>query len=245
LGESQPIANTPIAMSQQLTLCLIAITTNLAVMLVIYSFLALLLTRLAWQGGGVFAVIMTTVVAQLFWIAPALFIVNARDADSSASYALWFGNWLVCGFAVVLLWQTVRGVPRSLEDSARLDGLGLFGTWRHIIFPFVRRDLGLIAIFTIMATLLPFWAFINLPDASNIIVLYQRASSPGEHLGMMAAGSLIGALPLIAIFFYARGRPSSLQMSPEKQRNVRRPLPGVSAMWVVVSPSFAALHSAL
>jgi multiple sugar transport system permease protein len=190
-------------MSQQLTLCLVAVATNLAVMLLIYSFMALLLARLAWQATGISAIIATIVVAQLFWIAPALLIVG----DSSASYALWFGNWLVCGFAVVLFWQTVKGIPRQLEDSARLDGLGSFGTWRHVIFPFARRDLGLIAIFTIMATLLPFWAFINLPDASNVIVLYQRTSSPGEQIGLMAAGSFIGALPLIAIFFLAKRAP--------------------------------------
>jgi ABC-type glycerol-3-phosphate transport system permease component len=58
-----------------------------------------------------------------------------------------------------------------------------------------------------MATLLPFWAFINLPDASNVIVLYQRTSSPGEQIGLMAAGSFIGALPLIAIFFLAKRAP--------------------------------------
>jgi ABC-type glycerol-3-phosphate transport system permease component len=198
-------------MSQQLTLCLIAVSANLVVMLLIYSFLTLLLARLAWQGSGVLAVIVMMIAAQLFWIVPALFIVG----DSSASYALWFGNWLVCGFAAVLLWQTARGIPRQLEDSARLDGLGSFDTWRHVIFPFVRRDLALIAIFTVMATLLPFWAFIDLPDASNVIILYQRASSPLERAGMMAAGSLIGALPLIAIFFLARGRRSSLQMPGE------------------------------
>lgn len=191
-------------MSEQLVVCLIAVATNLAVMLAIYCFMALLLARLAWQGRGILGVVVMIVVAQLFWIAPALLIVSARSPESSASYALWFGNWLVCGFAVVLLWQTAKGIPRQLEDSAQLDGLGSLGTWRHVIFPFVRRDLGLIALFTIMATLLPFWAFINLPDASNVIVLYQRASSPVEHLGMMAAGSLIGALPLIAIFFLAK-----------------------------------------
>ena len=196
-------------MSQPLVVCLAAVAVNLAGMLVIYSVMTQLLARLAWRGRGIPGVFVAIVAAQLFWIAPALLIVAARDPNNPASYALWFGNWLVGGFAVVLLSQTVRGIPRQLEDSARLDGLGFFGTWRHVIFQFVRRDLGLVAIFTIMATLLPFWAFINLPDASNVIVIYQRVSSPVERLGMMAAGSLIGALPLIAIFFLAkRTQPS-------------------------------------
>jgi ABC-type glycerol-3-phosphate transport system permease component len=211
-------------MSQQLAVCLSAIAVDLAAMLVIYSCTTLLLARLAWHGRGIFGVIVMIVLTQLFWIGPAILIVGARSPDSSASYALWFGNWLVGGFGLVLGWQTAKRIPRQLEDSARLDGLGQFGTWRHVIFPFVRRDLGLIALFTIMATLLPFWAFITLPEASDVIVLYQRASSPAERVGMMAAGSLIGALPLIAIFFFAKGPLSSPQMSPEKTTEHPSPL---------------------
>jgi ABC-type glycerol-3-phosphate transport system permease component len=102
------------------------------------------------------------------------------------------------------LWRTAGRIPRQLEDSARLDGLGSFAIWRRAIFPFVRRDLGLLALFTIMATLLPFWAFINLPDADRSIVLFQRFFSVQGRIVMMAAGSVIGALPLIAIFFLAK-----------------------------------------
>jgi multiple sugar transport system permease protein len=166
--------------------------------------MAHLLTRLAWQGRGILGVILTIVVAQLFWIAPAFLIVGARNPDNASSYALWFGNWLVCGFALVLLWQRAKRIPRALEDSARLDGLGWFGVWCHVVFPFVRRELGLLALFTVMATLLPFWAFINLPDADRSIVLFQRFLSLQGRIAMMAAGSLIGALPLIAIFFLAK-----------------------------------------
>ena len=190
-------------MSEQITVCLIAVTTNLVAMLMIYSVMTHLVARLAWRGRGVFGVILTIVLAQLFWIAPAFLIVGARAPNNAASYALWFGNWLVCGFAVALLWRTAKRIPRELEDSARLDGLGGFGTWRHVMFPFVRRDLGLLALFTIMATLLPFWAFINLPDADRSIVLYQRFFSLEGRIVMMAIGSLIGALPLIAIFLLA------------------------------------------
>jgi ABC-type glycerol-3-phosphate transport system permease component len=193
-------------MSQQLAICLIAVAANLVGMLVIYSVMAHLLARLAWRGRGIFGVIVMIVAAQVFWIALALLIVRAREPDNSAAYALWFGNWLVSGFGVVVLRQRVGAIPRQLEDAARLDGLGLVGTWRHIVFPFVRLELGLIVLFTVMATLLPFWAFINLPDFSNVIVLYQRFFSLEGRIVMMAAGSLIGALPLVAIFFLAKRR---------------------------------------
>ena len=193
-------------MSQQLAVCLIAVAANLVGVLIIYAVMAQTLARYAWRGRGIFVVIAIIILAQLFWIAPALLIVAPRDPEGASSYALWFGNWIVAGFGVVLFSQRVKNIPRSLEDSARMDGLGALGIWRHVVFPFVRRELGLLAVFTVMATLLPFWAFINQPDTGKVIVLYQRASTPAEQIGMMIACSLIGAVFVIAIFFLAKRR---------------------------------------
>jgi ABC-type glycerol-3-phosphate transport system permease component len=197
-------------MSQQLTVCLIAIAANLVGVSIIYAILAQALTRMVWSGRGMFSAIALIIVGQLFWIVPALLIVVPRDPDGPSSYALWFGNWLVSGFAIVLFLRRATSIPRSLDDSARTDGLGAFGTWRHVIFPFVRRDLGLVALFTVMATLLPFWAFVSEPNTGNSIVIYQRFLSPQGRLAMMAAVSLIGALPLLAVFFLTSGRSPAL-----------------------------------
>ena len=191
-------------MSEQLTICLIAVAGNLAGMSVIYLALSHALARVAWREGGIFGAIALLLVAQLFWIAPALLIVGDRNGGHAASYALWFGNWLVSAFSLVLLSRTTASIPVALKDAARLDGLSGLTGWRHTVFPFVRRDLVLIAVLTIMATLLPFWGFINLPEPSNVITIFERISGMGERIGAMVAGSLVGALPLIAIFFAAK-----------------------------------------
>jgi ABC-type glycerol-3-phosphate transport system permease component len=193
-------------MSQQLAACLVAVAVNLVGMMAIYAVMTQAVARLAWRGRGIFGVFALIVVAQLFWIVPALLIVIPRDPDGASSYALWFGNWLVSGFSLALFSQSAMRIPIALHDSARLDGLGGFGTWRHAVFPFVRRDLVLIAIFTVIATLLPFWGLINQPDTANVIVLFQRFSSPAERTGLMIACSLAGALLLIAIFLVAKRR---------------------------------------
>ena len=193
-------------MSEQLTTCLIAVAANLAGMLLLFAAMSHALARLAWRQRGAFLVVVLIVLTQLCWIAPALFIVGNRGGDHAASYALWFGNWLVAGFAVVLLWKSVARIPIALDDSARLDGLGGFAAWRQTVFPFVRADLVIVAVFTLMATLLPFWGFINLPEAGNTITIFERTSAPGERIAMMLAGSLAGAVPLIAIFLAARRR---------------------------------------
>src|SRR2546423_2308332 len=191
-------------MSEQLTICLIATAVNLAGMLIIYAALSYAMTR---SKGAIFSAIALTVAAQLFWIGPALWIVRDRNGGEAAAYALWFGNWLVCGFTLLLFSRRATNIPAALSEAARLDGLGGFGTWRHTVLPFVRRDLAIVAIFTVMATLLPFWGFINLPEPANSIVLFERFLSPQGRLAMMIAVSLIGTLPLIGIFFAAKSRP--------------------------------------
>lgn len=193
-------------MSPQLVVGLIAVAVNLAGISILYAMMSKIVAQLSWNGRGMFGALALILIAQLFWILPALLIVTPRDPEGASSYALWFGNWIVTGFALVLFFQKAKTIPRALEDSARMDGLGAFGTWRQVVFAFVGRELGLIALFTVMATLLPFWGFITEPDAGNSIVLYQRVTTPQGRLALMIAASLIGALPLIGILFAAKRR---------------------------------------
>ena len=191
-------------MSEQLTICLIAVAANLVGMLVIYSALTQVLAQLVLQRRGMFLVIALIVIAQLFWIAPALGIVEGQGADRAGSYALWFGNWLVSGFSVVLFLKSAARIPVALEDAARMDGLGGVAAWRRVVLPFVKRDLLIVALLTLMATLLPFWGVINQPAAGNVVTLFERGSSPGEHLIGMLVASLLGVIPLGVIFVAAK-----------------------------------------
>jgi multiple sugar transport system permease protein len=193
-------------MSHQLVICLVAIAANLAGMLAIYAVLSHAIAQFTWQRRGLFMVIALIVIAQLFWIAPALGIVEARGGDRAGSYALWFGNWLVSGFCLVLFLKSAGLIPAALNDAARMDGLGALGTWRHAVLPFVRRDLIILALLTVMATLLPFWGVINQPKAGDVITLFERSSTLTEHLVAMIAASLIGVIPLVVIFLAAKKR---------------------------------------
>ena len=98
-------------MSQELVTCLIAVAANLVGMLVIHSFLSHALASVAWRGRGSLGLIALIVVAQLFWIAPALGIVETSRTAHAGSYALWLGNWLVSGFTLVILWKSTARIP--------------------------------------------------------------------------------------------------------------------------------------
>jgi multiple sugar transport system permease protein len=185
---------------------LIALTVNLAGMLVIYSLMAFALVRLSWHRRGMIAVLAAIVIAGQFWIVPALLVTHSSSARP-ASYSLWFCNWLVSAFAVVVFCQTVKGIPRQLEDSARLDGCGWFGIYWHVLLALVKRELGIIAFLTVMAPSVHFMTPITVeggimipPPPTGFAELPAGIST----ILMAAAFSLLVTLPVIAIFLFAK-----------------------------------------
>jgi ABC-type glycerol-3-phosphate transport system permease component len=186
-------------MSQQLVICLIAVAANLAGMLVIYAALSNAVAR-----SRTLATVALILSSQLFWMVPAIWLVETAGDLQPGAYVLWLGNWLVSGFSLLLFANSASRIPASLGETAQMDGLGGFGAWQQTVLPFVRRDLVFMGIFTVMATLLPFWGCLVLPEAGNSIVFYQRFLSPAGRVAFMAAMSIAGALALVPIFFLAK-----------------------------------------
>jgi multiple sugar transport system permease protein len=192
---------------------LIALIVNLAGMLVIYSLMAFALARLRWRRRGVIAVLLTLVAAGQFWIGPAILVRNSNNA-AFASYAFAFCNWLISGFSLIVLGQAVRMIPRQLDDSGRLDGCGWFGTYWHVLLPFVGRALCLITFLNLMGTLMlvvvpPIRTF----DSGLFATWIEWSLSlfPLEWLGpisgpgLMMAFSLAATLPMIVVFVFSNG----------------------------------------
>lgn len=198
-------------MSEQLTICLIAVAANLAGMVIIYAAMSNALVR-----HRTLTTIVLILLSQLFWIAPALWIVDAKNASDAGVYTLWLGNWLVCGFSLAIFSKSAARIPVSLAETARMDGLGGFTAWRRTVLPFVKSDLVIVAVLTVMATLLPFWGCITLPEAGNSIVLFQRALSLSGRIAFMAAMSAVGCVPLLAIFFAAKIGGTATVPSPQR-----------------------------
>jgi ABC-type glycerol-3-phosphate transport system permease component len=190
-------------MSHDLVISIVAVALNLSGMMVIY-----LLLSHAFARGGILTVVVLIVLSQFFWMVASFWLIDIPGVGLSGAYALWLGDWLVTGFSIVVLWKSAASIPLALRDAARLDGLGSFTTWRHTVLPFVRRDLVILAAFTVMATIVPFWAVINIPDAEYVSLIFHRFFGLGEAFKNMIAGSLIGAASLIALFFLANRRCS-------------------------------------
>lgn len=190
--------------------CLIALTVNLAGMLLIYSLMALSLVRLSWHRRGAIAVLVAIVIAGQFWIVPTLLFHHLSGA-ALASCSLSFCNWLISGFSVIILCQAVKWIPRQLGDSARLDGCGWFGTYWHVLLPLVRRELWLIGFLTLLGTSVFFLAPLAVSDEGFItywlmwlLPAWGGGLALTRSIGLMMGASLIATLPLMWVFFFAK-----------------------------------------
>ncbi len=177
--------------------------------LVAYSF-----ARLQWPGRNLcFALLLATMMipAQVTMIPQ--FLIMQKLGWYNTLQPLWIASFVAPAFYVFLLRQFLKGIPRDLEDAARLDGCGFLRIYWHIMLPLVRPTLAAIAIFTFLATWNEFMApLIYLADqrlyplSFGLYAFQVQVSDPGtaKGMGMVMAGSLLMTLPVIAIFFFAQ-----------------------------------------
>src|SRR5207237_10837246 len=128
-------------------------------------------------------------------------------------HARWIASFIATAFSVFLIRQFMKGIPRDLEDAARLDGCGFLRIYWHIIVPLIKPALAVVAIFTFLATWNDFMGpLIYLSDqrlyplSFGLYAFQIQSLYPGTiaAVGMLMAGSLLMMLPVIAIFFFAQ-----------------------------------------
>lgn len=175
--------------------------TVLSCSLVAYSF-----SRLRWPGRGACFVLMlaTMMLPGQVTMIPQFLII--RDLGwYNTLLPLWVPSLTASAFNVFLLHQFMKGIPRDLEDAARIDGCGVLRIYWHVILPSIRPSLVVIAIFTFMGVWNDFMGpLIYLQDQRLYplsLGLYALNVQSGGGMAMMMAGSLLMTLPVIAIFF--------------------------------------------
>ena len=169
---------------------------NLVCALAGYSFLAYTMARLHWSGRGIFLVLLAIFICAQIWLIPHLVSAFVFKL-THLLYWIWFADWLVCSFSIVLLWQTLKGICADRPDSAQLDGCGAFGIYWHVVLPLVRPTLLIISLLTLMASAADF-------IAREVENLQRQAILLMTSYSTMIVSSAIVTLPLFAIFFLAK-----------------------------------------
>jgi len=106
--------------------------------------------------------------------------------------------------AVFIFKQFFDGLPRELEEVARLDGAGYLRIYRRIIMPLARPAVAAVAIFTFVTSwndlLWPLLVLSN-PDIMTVPVgLSTVQGSFGIRYADTMASAILGAIPLVAVF---------------------------------------------
>jgi multiple sugar transport system permease protein len=108
-------------------------------------------------------------------------------------------------FFVFLMVQFMRGIPRELDEAAKIDGCSPYGVFRHVILPLSRPALVTTAIFSFIWTWNDFFRqLVYLSDLDKYTVpvaLTLFIDSTGQSaVGPMFAMSVLSLLPVFLFF---------------------------------------------
>lgn len=160
--------------------------------------------RLNFKGKGfMFGIVLFQMMipVQIF-IIPQYIMVSTLHLTNSV-WALLFPG-LVTAFGTFLLRQAYLGLPKDLEEAARIDGCSIPKTFLHIMAPLTKSSLVALGIFTtVFAYKDLMWPMIVCPDSKKTTLASALAKMNGQYSQkypelMMAA--LISCVPMIILY---------------------------------------------
>jgi multiple sugar transport system permease protein len=109
------------------------------------------------------------------------------------------------GFCTFVLSNYMKTIPKELNEAAVVDGAGVFQTYRTIIMPLCRPPLAALA--TLQFTWVYndfFWAIVLMKTGDKLPITSALNNLKGQFFidnNLVAAGSLLVALPTLIVFF--------------------------------------------
>jgi multiple sugar transport system permease protein len=120
-----------------------------------------------------------------------------------APILLYMGTDIV---SIYIFLQFIRGIPKSLDEAARLDGANAFTIYRKVIFPMLKPAIATVVIIKGITTYNDFYIpFLYMPseDLGTISTALFRFKGPfGAHWETISAGAILVILPTLMIFLF-------------------------------------------
>jgi multiple sugar transport system permease protein len=112
---------------------------------------------------------------------------------------------LVTAFAVFMMTQFFKSLPRELEEAAMIDGLGRFGIFFRIVLPISQTHLLTLALLTFQGVWNEFlMPLVILRSPENFTLPIGLQWFQGEYYtlySIVLAGSLFNTIPILILFF--------------------------------------------
>ncbi len=172
--------------------------------LIFCSLAAYPLARLNFLGRDViFNVIVATIMIPFQIVMIPLYILTVQLGLKNSYLGVIFPS-IASAFGIFLLRQAFQGVPKELEEAARMDGSNDLGIWWHIMLPAVRPALVTLAIFVFIGSWSDFlWPLIVLdrPEFYTLpLGVAKLAGTFSLDWRLIAAGSVISIAPVLMFF---------------------------------------------
>lgn len=161
--------------------------------------------RLPFRGRGILlTLIITTLTTPLVILLIPMFLLENSTGLLNTNLGLILPNVAVAlPFAILVMRAAFMGIPKEIEESATMDGAGVFRQWWQIMLPMARNGLVLVVI---MATYGIWGEFIlaktlaTNPPAMPLTVGLTLLKSEVWQFGLMAAVVVLAMLPPILMF---------------------------------------------
>ncbi|AFY32491.1 carbohydrate ABC transporter permease [Calothrix sp. PCC 7507] len=164
------------------------------------------LARLSFPGRDwIFIAIVSTIMIPFQIVMIPLYILTVQLGLRNSYLGMIFPS-LASAFGIFLLRQAFMGVPKEIEEAARMDGSSELGLWWHIMIPAIRPALVTLAIFVFIGSWSDFlWPLIVIQDENLYTLPLGVAKLAGTFSldwRLIAAGSIISIAPVLILFIF-------------------------------------------
>jgi multiple sugar transport system permease protein len=178
--------------------------------LLISSMAAFAFSRLRFPGrNALFLVYLATMMVPYQVTLIPTFIIM-RELNWMDTHLALIVPGLFSAFGVFLLRQFFQGIPKELEEAARIDGASYIGIYWRLILPLAVPAMTALAIFTFLGSWNDFMApLVYLNTLDKFTLALGLASLQGMHetdWPLLMTGAVLSLLPILIVFFFAQKR---------------------------------------
>lgn len=203
---TDPTVTFPLYLRNTLIIALLSVTgMTLSSAIVAYGF-----ARIPFRGkSGLFVLVLATMMIPFPVIMGPLYVIFKNLGWIGSLKPLWVPAWFAGAFNVFMLRQFMMGIPKELDEAARMDGCSHWGIFWRIIVPLSKPAITVVALFHFIYVWNDFLGpliFLSHRDQFTLALglqLYQSKAGNTPWNLLMAASTMVVA-PVIILFFIAR-----------------------------------------
>ena len=177
------------------------------------SLVAYAFARLRARGKNIiFMVLLSTMMIPTQVTLIPQFVIFKNLGWINTMLPLMIPNMFGSPFYIFLLRQFIMRLPNSLDEAAKIDGLGYFGIYRKIVLPLIKPGMASVAILTVIANWGWFFEpkiYLNKTEKYPLAVGVQILSTTGnvgetQMWNVAFAASMLLVVPMILLYFFGQ-----------------------------------------